>query len=78
MNLGPLLSVVDSFIVSFAAFCHFFASMWSYKDLYNWHVAGNNEKPFKTFLGLIARLKHIKMENVQKIRHLELIQWWYL
>jgi hypothetical protein len=42
------------------------------------HVAGKEEKPFKKALGLIYRFKHYKIENVLRIGHLELIQWWYL
>jgi hypothetical protein len=38
-----------------------------------WHVAGGKEKPFKIVLDLICGFKHYKMENVPKIRHLELI-----
>ena len=54
----------------------FSATTGSYRDLYiYWRVAGNKEKSFQIVLGLIYRFKHYKMENVQKIGH---IQWWYL
>ena len=43
-----------------------------------WHVAGNTETLLKNILDLIYRFNHYKMENVQKIGHLELLQWWFL
>jgi hypothetical protein len=43
-----------------------------------WRVAVNKEKPFKKVLGLIYRFNMVKWKNVLKIRHLQLIQWWYL